>query len=115
MEFTCQRNLEEGRAFIPKLHIPCARTRRGVSRGIPSNSGPTFRTERTLQMVAGRGASYEFTRTYTKFQAASPLCFFFFCSFFCFLAVGLTNPLILRAPPRYKYVQTKTTAKLKMM
>lgn len=49
-----------------------------------------------------------------KLYAASPTCRCF-CSFFCFRAAGLKNDLILRRPPRYKYVQTNTTAKLKIM
>lgn len=58
---------------------------------------------------------YDFSRLLLcTLQAASPLCKLF-CSFFCFLAAGLKAFLILRSPPRYSQVQTKTTAKLKRM
>lgn len=45
---------------------------------------------------------------------SSPFCLLS-TSFFSFLSFRLTNPLILRAPPKYNHVHKKTTAKLKKM
>ena len=69
----------------------------------------------------GRGAtvSPELRNTitlqfYTELYASSPFCFFFFAAFSC-RAEGLNTEAILRIPPRYRYVQMNTTAKLKKM
>ena len=61
-----------------------------------------------------RTQEHDYATMLRRAYAASPFCCFFFAAF-SFCAEGLKTEIILRMPPRYKYVQTNTTAKLKKM
>lgn len=91
---------------------------KGISRGRTRSRYDKAQAQLGGSLVA-RPRGYGFTRTitlqcYTEHYAASPLCCFFFAAF-SFLAEGLKTETILRMPPRYRYVQKNTTAKLKKM
>ena len=90
------------RYFAGKTRDGCEKAQPGSAAGLPVLS-EVLRNPITLQF---------YSELYTKLYALSPFCFFFSAAF-AFLAEGLKKDTILCMPPRYRYVQIKTTAKLK--
>ena len=91
------------RYFAGKTRDGCEKAQPGSAAGLPVLS-EVLRNPITLQF---------YSELYTKLYALSPFCFFFSAAF-AFLAEGLKKDTILCMPPRYRYVQIKTTAKLKL-
>ena len=93
---------------------------KGISRGRPGTDvrKPNLARPRGCRFFprfSGTRLRYNSTPSlYTDLYALSPFCFFFSAAF-AFLAEGLKTDTILCMPPRYRYVQIKTTAKLKKM